>query len=66
LIVVNFYPFEETAKMKDVTFDEMIEKIDIGGPSMVRAGAKNLESVCVVVDPKDYEKLLKILKIMEA
>ena len=62
LIIVNFYPFEETAKMKDVTFDEMIEKIDIGGPSMVRAGAKNFESVCVVVDPDDYEKIVEDIK----
>ncbi|NMB98729.1 MAG: bifunctional phosphoribosylaminoimidazolecarboxamide formyltransferase/IMP cyclohydrolase [Thermoanaerobaculaceae bacterium] len=62
LIVVNFYPFEETAKIKTATFEELIEKIDIGGPSMVRAAAKNFESVCVVVDPKDYLVLMDQIK----
>ena len=62
LIVVNFYPFEETAKIKTATFEELIEKIDIGGPSMVRAAAKNFESVCVVVDPKDYPVLMEEIK----
>ncbi len=62
LIVVNFYPFEETAKIKTATFEELIEKIDIGGPSMVRAAAKNFESVCVVVDPQDYFLLMDQIK----
>lgn len=62
LIVVNFYPFVETVRSKDATFEEIIEKIDIGGPSMVRAAAKNFESVCVVVDPKDYEKVVEEIK----
>lgn len=56
MIVVNFYPFEEFSE-KNVTFEELIEKIDIGGPSMARAAAKNFESVCVVVDPKDYQMI---------
>ena len=51
LVVVNLYPFEETAKRPDATFEELIENIDIGGPSMIRAAAKNFQDVLVVVDP---------------
>jgi phosphoribosylaminoimidazolecarboxamide formyltransferase/IMP cyclohydrolase len=61
LVVVNLYPFVETARKPGVTFDELIEQIDIGGPSMVRAAAKNFEDVLVVVDPADYPALLKAL-----
>jgi len=53
LVVVNLYPFEETVAAGG-TFAEIIEKIDIGGPSMVRGAAKNFASVAVVVDPEDY------------
>src|SRR5205814_5559837 len=54
LVVVNLYPFEQTVARPDVTLEEAIENIDIGGPSMLRSAAKNHESVTVVVDPADY------------
>ena len=54
LVVVNLYPFEATAARPDLTVEELIENIDIGGPAMVRSAAKNLESVAVVTDPADY------------
>lgn len=54
LVVVNLYPFRETAAREDATFDEVIEMIDIGGPSMVRSAAKNHAFVAVVTDPRDY------------
>ena len=54
LVVVNLYPFEQTVAKKDVTLEDAIENIDIGGPSMLRSAAKNHESVTVVVDPSDY------------
>ncbi len=57
LLVVNLYPFEETVA-KGADFDSCIENIDIGGPAMIRAAAKNHSSVVVIVDPSDYEKLL--------
>jgi phosphoribosylaminoimidazolecarboxamide formyltransferase/IMP cyclohydrolase len=61
LVVVNLYPFAETAKKPDVAFDELVEQIDIGGPSMVRAAAKNFRDVLVVVEPADYPQLLEVL-----
>jgi phosphoribosylaminoimidazolecarboxamide formyltransferase / IMP cyclohydrolase len=54
LVVVNLYPFEATAAKPDLTAEELIENIDIGGPTMVRSAAKNFESVAVVTDPADY------------
>ncbi len=57
LVVVNLYPFEKTVARPEVAFEEAIENIDIGGPSMLRAAAKNFEFVTVVVDPSDYDKL---------
>jgi len=54
LVVVNLYPFRETVAREDVTVEEAIENIDIGGPSMIRSAAKNFEDVAVVVDPSDY------------
>jgi phosphoribosylaminoimidazolecarboxamide formyltransferase/IMP cyclohydrolase len=57
LVVCNLYPFEQTVAKPGVTEAEAIENIDIGGPCMVRAAAKNFESVAVVVDPIDYEWL---------
>jgi phosphoribosylaminoimidazolecarboxamide formyltransferase/IMP cyclohydrolase len=54
LVVVNLYPFEATAAKTDLTSGELIENIDIGGPTMVRSAAKNFESVAVVTDPADY------------
>jgi phosphoribosylaminoimidazolecarboxamide formyltransferase / IMP cyclohydrolase len=61
LVVVNLYPFVKTAARADVAFDDLIEQIDIGGPSMVRAAAKNFRDVLVVVDPADYDGVLKAL-----
>jgi phosphoribosylaminoimidazolecarboxamide formyltransferase/IMP cyclohydrolase len=57
LVVVNLYPFEQTAAKADVSLLEAIENIDIGGPSMLRSAAKNHESVTVVVDPTDYSEV---------
>ncbi len=57
MVVVNLYPFEKTISKPDVTFPEAIENIDIGGPTMIRAAAKNFESVVVIVDPGDYDTL---------
>ncbi len=54
LVVVNLYPFEATAARADLTPAELIENIDIGGPTMIRSAAKNFESVAVVTDPADY------------
>ena len=54
LVVVNLYPFEQTVARPNVSLEEAIENIDIGGPSMLRSAAKNHESVTVVVDPADY------------
>src|SRR3954463_3355538 len=61
LVVVNLYPFEATIARGDVSFDEAIENIDIGGPSMLRSAAKNHERVTVVVDPDDYDMLIAAL-----
>jgi len=57
LVVVNLYPFEETAAKAYVTVEELIENIDIGGPTMLRSAAKNFESVTVVTDPADYARV---------
>ena len=58
LLIVNLYPFEATIARDGVTLDEAIEEIDVGGPAMVRAAAKNHARVAVVVDPADYDALL--------
>ncbi|PTX99128.1 bifunctional phosphoribosylaminoimidazolecarboxamide formyltransferase/IMP cyclohydrolase [Opitutus sp. ER46] len=58
LVVVNLYPFEQTVAKPHVEFEEAIENIDIGGPSMLRSAAKNHESVTVVCDPADYNDVL--------
>jgi phosphoribosylaminoimidazolecarboxamide formyltransferase/IMP cyclohydrolase len=58
LVVVNLYPFEQTVAKPHVEFEEAIENIDIGGPSMLRSAAKNHESVTVVCDPADYGAVL--------
>src|SRR4030066_1851402 len=62
MVVVNLYPFKETISKPDVTMEEAIENIDIGGPTMIRSAAKNHKSVAVVVDPEDYEKIQVELK----
>ena len=56
LVVVNLYPFAQTVAKPGVTIDEAIENIDIGGPAMVRAAAKNHAFVAVVTDPADYAR----------
>src|SRR5207249_11475107 len=61
LVVVNLYPFEQTVAKPDVHFEEAIENIDIGGPSMLRSAAKNHESVTVVCDPDDYARVIAAL-----
>jgi phosphoribosylaminoimidazolecarboxamide formyltransferase/IMP cyclohydrolase len=58
VVVVNLYPFAATARREGVELDTLIEQIDIGGPSLVRAAAKNFRDVLVVVDPGDYPRLL--------
>ncbi len=62
LVCVNLYPFENTVARPDVTLEEAIENIDIGGPSMVRSAAKNFQSVTILVDPSDYEPVLAELR----
>jgi phosphoribosylaminoimidazolecarboxamide formyltransferase / IMP cyclohydrolase len=58
LLAVNLYPFAATVSRPDCTYEDAVDNIDIGGPAMVRAAAKNHDSVTVVVDPKDYRELL--------
>ena len=62
LLVCNLYPFEETIKKTNVSIEEVIENIDIGGPSLIRAAAKNFEDVIIVVDKKQYDYVLKTLE----
>jgi len=59
LVAVNLYPFERTAAQPGVSFEEVIENIDIGGPAMIRSAAKNFEDVTVVVDAADYPGVLE-------
>jgi phosphoribosylaminoimidazolecarboxamide formyltransferase/IMP cyclohydrolase len=59
LIVVNLYQFEKAVSKENVTLDEAIENIDIGGPTMLRSSAKNFKDVTVIVDPSDYDPVLK-------
>jgi phosphoribosylaminoimidazolecarboxamide formyltransferase/IMP cyclohydrolase len=58
LVVVNLYPFAKAAAKPGLPFDHLIEEIDIGGPSLLRAAAKNFRDVLVVVDPADYDRVL--------
>jgi phosphoribosylaminoimidazolecarboxamide formyltransferase / IMP cyclohydrolase len=62
LVVVNLYPFSETAAKPGVTAEELVENIDIGGPAMVRSAAKNFQSVGVVTDPCDYPGIARELR----
>ena len=55
MVVVNLYAFEKTAAKPGVEFEDVIENIDIGGPSMVRSAAKNFQDVAIVTSPDDYE-----------
>jgi len=61
MVVVNLYPFKETISKENVTLEQAIENIDIGGPTMIRSAAKNYKGVAVVVDPDDYKKIQKEL-----
>ena len=63
LVVVNLYPFEETVAKPDVTLEDAIENIDIGGPSMLRSAAKNHESVTVITDPADYAAVAEQIEV---
>ena len=62
-VVVNLYPFAATVARDDVSFEDAIENIDIGGPAMVRSAAKNHASVMVVTDPDDYSSVIDSLKV---
>ncbi len=62
LLAVNLYPFEATVADPDATLEDAVENIDIGGPAMIRAGAKNHDGVAVVVDPDDYDEVLQALR----
>ncbi len=61
VVVVNFYPFEEVIEKK-LNLDEMLENIDIGGPSMVRASAKNFKNIVILTEPEDYDKFMEEFK----
>ena len=62
LLVLNLYPFEAVSKKPGVTFDELIENIDIGGPAMLRSAAKNFARVAVATDPAQYDALITEMK----
>jgi len=62
LVAVNLYPFVQTVSREGVTLEEALENIDIGGPTMIRASAKNFPAVIVIVDPADYQPVLEKLK----
>ncbi len=62
MVVVNLYPFEATVKKENVTINEAIENIDIGGPALLRASAKNYRDVIVIVDPDDYSSVIEDIK----
>jgi len=62
MVVINLYPFKETVLKNDITLEDIVENIDIGGPSMIRAAAKNYPSVAVLTDPSQYPDVLKELR----
>jgi len=62
LVAVNLYPFRETAARHGATFEQVVEQIDIGGPSMLRSAAKNHAGVWALVDPADYERVLATIR----
>ncbi len=65
MVVVNLYAFEKTATRPGVAFDELIENIDIGGPTLIRAAAKNFRDVAVVTNPRDYSRIVNELSKRE-
>ena len=62
MVVINLYPFEEVIKKPNVSLEEVIENIDIGGPAILRSAAKNFQDVAVVSSPEDYDAIIKELK----
>ncbi len=62
MVVVNLYPFEATVQARDCGYEEAIEQIDIGGPCLIRAAAKNHGSVVVIVDPDDYPRVVEEMR----
>lgn len=62
MVVCNLYPFQQTVARPNVTLDEAVEQIDIGGVTLLRAAAKNFSRVCVVCDPADYERVIEQLR----
>lgn len=62
VVIVNLYPFKQTVMKEGVAFEEIVENIDIGGPTMLRSAAKNYQDVIVIVDPKDYGKVFSELE----
>jgi len=62
MVVVNLYPFEKVARNKDVVFEKTLENIDIGGPAMLRSGAKNFQSVAVISSISQYEMIAELLE----
>jgi phosphoribosylaminoimidazolecarboxamide formyltransferase/IMP cyclohydrolase len=62
MVVVNLYPFSETTQKPNVTIEQVIENIDIGGPSMLRSAAKNHQSVAVICNPASYQKVIEELQ----
>lgn len=65
LLVVNLYPFEATVAKEDVTLEEAIEQIDIGGPALLRGASKNYQDVTVITDPGDYDRVLEEIEANE-
>jgi len=61
-VICNLYPFEDTIQKSKVSIEEVIENIDIGGPTLIRAAAKNYKDVVVITNPKQYDKIIDILK----
>ncbi len=62
LLAVNLYPFEQTVRKPGVTLEQAVENVDVGGPAMIRAAAKNHERVTVIVDPADYETVMQEMR----
>ncbi len=62
IVICNLYPFEQTIRKRNTAFNEAIEQIDVGGPTMVRSAAKNHQNVLVITDPSDYDKISNALK----
>ena len=62
LLVVNLYPFEEKLNIEDITHEELVENIDIGGPTMLRAAAKNYKWTAAIINPRRYNQIIDILK----